>query len=310
MKVCVLGAGSLGSVMGGALALSGNEVHLVSRPVNVAAMNANGLVLVSGDEERVASVYAHETAEGIGPCDLVIVLSKAMDTQEMIRQAKEYGLMGPDSVALSLQNGMGSEDLLVEAFGADRVIGGKTYVAGMLLEPGRVQASIAMKRTVVGEMDGNITPRIQRIADTFTQAGVECEVSDNVIGVIWNKLLVNVATGAVCAITGLDYEAVYDEPLVREAALAAVQEGMDVAAALGVQIAYASAEEPWELAREGLPGSFKPSMLQSLEKGRKTEVDVIAGAVVREGKKAGVPTPVNSTFVALVHGIERRIAAR
>ena len=310
MKVCVLGAGSLGSAIGGALALSGNEVHLVARPAHAAAVNERGLVLVAGDEERVAAVVGHETPEGIGPCDLVIVLCKAMDTAEVAAQAHATGVVGPQTVAVSLQNGLGSDDLLIEAFGAQHVIGGKTYIGGMLLEPGRVQANIAGKRTIIGELDGNITPRVQRIADAFNEAGMECAVSDDIVGVIWNKLLVNVATGAVCAITGLPYEGIYDEPLIRETALAAVQEGMDVAAALGVKVAYDSPEGPWELAREGLPGNFKPSLLQSLEKGRKTEVDVIAGAVVREGAKAGVPTPVNRTLVAMVHGIECRIGAR
>ena len=310
MKVCVLGAGSLGSAIGGALALAGNEVHLVSRPVHAAAMNERGLTLVAGDEARVASVVGHETADGIGPCDLVIVLCKAMDTADLVAQAHRAGVVGPESIAVSLQNGLGCDDILTEAFGAAQVIGGKTYIGGMLLEPGKVQANIAGKRTVIGELAGGITERVQGVADAFNAAGMECAVSDNIQGVIWNKLLVNVATGAVCAITGLPYGDIYDEPLIRETALAAVQEGMDVASALGIELAYDSPEGPWELAREGLPGNFKPSLLQSLEKGRKTEVDFIAGAVVRAGEKVGVPTPVNRTLVAMVHGIERRIGAK
>ena len=310
MKVCVLGAGSLGSAIGGALALDGNEVHLVARPAHAAAVNERGLAMVAGGEERVSPVVGHETAQGIGSCDLVIVLCKAMDTAALAEQACAAEIAGPDTVVMSLQNGMGCDELLIDAFGAERVVGGKTYIGGMLLEPGRVQANIAGKRTVIGELDGSITLRVQAIADMFNGAGMECAVSDNIQGVIWNKLLVNVATGAVCAITGLPYEDIYDEPLIRETALAAVQEGLDVAAALDVQTAYDSPEGPWELAREGLPGNFKPSLLQSLEKGRKTEVDFIAGAVVREGEKVGVPTPVNRTLVAMVHGIERRIGAK
>lgn len=310
MKVCVLGAGSLGSAIGGALALTGNEVHLVARPSHVAAVNERGLTMVAGDEERVSPVAGHETAQGVGICDLVIVLCKAMDTAALAAQAHDAGIVGPDTVVMSLQNGMGCDELLIDAFGAEHVVGGKTYIGGMLLEPGKVQANIAGKRTVIGELDGNITGRVQAIAAMFNEAGMECAVSDNIKGVIWNKLLVNVATGAVCAITGLPYEGIYSEPLVRETGLAAVREGMAVAAALGIQTAYDSPEGPWELAREGLPGNFKPSLLQSLEKGRKTEVDFIAGSVVREGEKVGIPTPVNRTLVAMVHGIERRIGAK
>ena len=311
MKTCVLGAGSLGSTIGGTLALGGNEVHMVARPAHAKAMNEHGLILVSPEgEEQVATVYGHETAEGIGPCDLVIVLCKAMDTQAVVTGPGVSELIGPETVAVCPQNGLGAEDILVEAFGAEHVIGGKTYVGGMLLEPGRVRASVAGKHTVIGELDGQLTERVQRIADTCTAAGLNCEASDNIMGVIWDKLLVNVSTGAVCATTGLPYGDLYDEPLIREVALMAVQEGIDVAHALGVKLTSDDPEYSWELARAGLGADFKPSLLQSIEKGRKSEVDVIAGAVVREGRKLGIPTPVNQTLVAIVHGIERRIKAR
>jgi len=311
MKTCILGAGSLGSAIGGVLALGGNEVHLVARAKNVAALNGRGLTLVSPEgEEQLARVFAHETAEGIGECDLVIVLCKAMDTAGAIAGAGVPELIGPQTSVVSLQNGLGAEDILVEAFGAEHVIGGKTYVGGMLLEPGRVRASVAGKRTVIGELDGTATERVQRIANAFSAAGLMCEVSDNIMGVIWDKLLVNVSTGALCATTGLAYGDLYDEPLIRDVALMAVQEGIDVAHALGVRLTSDDPEYSWELARAGLGADFKPSLLQSLENGRKTEVDVIAGAVVREGAKVGIPTPVNQTLVAVVHGIERRIGAR
>ena len=311
MKTCILGAGSLGCAIGGTLALAGNEVHLVTRAGNAAAIRERGLTLVSPEgAERVASLFAHETAEGIGACELVVVLCKAMDTAPAATGPGVSELVGTDTVVMSLQNGLGAEDILVDTFGAERVIGGKTYAGGMLLEPGRVRASIAGKHTVIGELDGTVTERAKRIAKTFGAAGLQCEASDNIMGVIWDKLLVNVSTGALCATTGLPYGDLYDEPLIREVALKAVQEGIDVAHALGVRITSADPEYSWELARAGLGADFKPSLLQSLEKGRKTEVDVIAGAVVREGRKADVPTPVNQTLVAVVHGIERRIGAR
>ena len=311
MKTCVLTAGSLGSAIGGTLALAGNEVHLVARPKHVAAMNEHGLTLVSPDgAEQVAKVYAHETAEGIGVCDLVIVLCKAMDTAAVVTGAGVSDLIGPETAVISLQNGLGAEDILVETFGADHVLGGKTYAGGMLLEPGRVRASIEGKHTVIGELDGSVTDRAKRIAGAFEAAGLQCEASDNVMGIIWDKLLVNVSTGALCATTGLPYGDLYDEPTIREVALMAVQEGIDIAHALGVKLTSDDPEYSWELARAGLGADFKPSLLQSIENGRKTEVDVIAGAVVREGRKIGIPTPVNQTLVAVVHGIERRINAR
>ena len=136
---------------------------------------------------------------------------------------------------------------------------------------------------------------------------MHCIVSDNIMGVIWDKLLVNVATGAVCGVTRLPYGPMYEEEKLVACACAAVQEGMDVAAAAGVKLTYNKPIDVLELARAGLPYDFKPSILQSLEKHRPTEVGVINGAVVAQGKKYGVPTPVNETLQALVGGVERYI---
>ena len=305
MKVCVLGAGSLGSTIGGALAQAGNEVHFVGRAPHMNAINEKGLVMVTPTGEEMAHPVGHTVPDGIGSVDLVIVLCKAFDTAKTIEEARE--LVGPDTVVMSLQNGLGAEDVLCEAVGAEHVIGGKTYIGGMLLEPGRVQATIPGKDTFIGELDGGVTPRVQAIGKAFEDAGMHCIVSDNIMGVIWDKLLVNVATGAVCGVTRLPYGPMYEEEKLVACACAAVQEGMDVAAAAGVKLTYSKPIDVLELARAGLPYDFKPSILQSLEKHRPTEVGVINGAVVAQGKKYGVPTPVNETLQALVGGVERYI---
>lgn len=305
MKVCILGAGSLGSTIGGALAQAGNEVHFVGRAPHMNAINENGLVMVTPTGEELAHPVEHTVPDGIGPVDLVIVLCKAFDTAHTIEEASE--LVGPDTVVMSLQNGLGAEDVLCEAVGAEHVIGGKTYIGGMLLEPGRVQATIPGKDTFIGELDGSVTPRVRAIGKAFEEAGMHCIVSDNIMGVIWDKLLVNVATGAVCGVTRLPYGPMYEEGRLVACACNAVQEGMNVAAAAGVKLTYSNPMDVLELARAGLPYDFKPSILQSLEKNRPTEVGVINGAVVAQGKKYGVPTPVNETLQALVEGVERYI---
>ena len=305
MKVCILGTGSLGSTIGGALAKAGNEVHFVGRAPHMDAVNKNGLVMVTPTGDQTVHPIGHTTPEGIGVCDLVIVLCKAFDTAKTMEEGKE--LVGPGTTVMSLQNGLGAEDVLCECVGADHVIGGKTYIGGMLLGPGRVQATIPGKDTFIGELDGSVTDRTRAIGKAFDDAGMHCIVSDNIMGVIWDKLLVNVATGAVCGITHLPYGDMYEEEKLVATAVAAVQEGIDVAHAAGVKLTYENPMDTLELARAGLPKSFKPSILQSLEKHRPTEVGVINGAVVAQGKKYGVPTPVNDTLVACVVGIERYI---
>ncbi len=305
MKVCILGTGSLGSTIGGALAKAGNEVHFVGRAPHMDAVNKNGLVMVTPTGDHTVRPIGHTAPEGIGVCDLVIVLCKAFDTAKTMEEGK--GLVGPGTTVMSLQNGLGAEDVLCECVGAEHVIGGKTYIGGMLLGPGRVQATIPGKDTFIGELDGSVTDRTRAIGKVFDDAGMHCIVSDNIMGVIWDKLLVNVATGAVCGITHLPYGDMYEEEKLVATAIAAVREGIEVAHAAGVKLTYESPMDTLELARAGLPKSFKPSILQSLEKHRPTEVGVINGAVVAQGKKYGVPTPVNETLVACIVGIERYI---
>lgn len=306
MKICIVGAGSLGTVIGGALALNGHEVHMIGRKKNMDAINTLGLTLLFPDgTEKVAQVKAYENADGIGPCDLVIVLCKAFDTEGLMRESLE--LVGLDTVVLSLQNGLGSEDLLCDIVGKEHVIGGKTYIGGMMLAPGKTQATIQGKETLIGELDGSVTERILEIGEVFNAAGMKTTVSDNIMGVIWDKLFINVATGAVCGITGLPYGDMYQMPELVKTAEKAVQEAMDVAAAAKVVTSGRTPHEVLELARENLPYDFKPSILQSLEKKRSTEISVINGAVVSYGKKYGVSTPVNEVLSACVKGIERHI---
>jgi 2-dehydropantoate 2-reductase len=303
MKICFLGAGALGSALGGVLTEAGNDVWLVDRSAaHVDAINAKGLVLREDGADRTVPAKARTTTDGIGPVDLVVVLVKSFHTRKAIAGA--LALVGPGTVVMSLQNGLGHEEILSEAVGREKVMAGKTYVGGVLLGPGHAIAGVRGKLTSIGELDGRITERAQRIADTFTRAGLATTVSADIMGAMWDKLLVNVATGALCAITRLPYGRLYAVPDIEACAVAAVGEAMAVAAANGIRLSSVEPRDAWTLAAEGMPPEFKTSMLQSLEKGEPTEVDYINGAVVRWGERRGVATPVNRALVACVKGIE------
>lgn len=307
MKIAVLGAGALGCAIGSTLAEGGNEVVLITRNrAHVDAINDHGLALRTPQGTRVVHTRAVVNAQGLGPVDLVIVLVKSFHTREAMANA--MSLVGPDTVVLSLQNGLGHEEVLAEVVGSEHVLAGKTYVGGVLLAPGQIISGVTGKETLIGELDGLITERAERIAATFNQSGLATLVSDNILGVMWDKLLVNVSTGAVSGITRLPYGALYQIPEIASTAIAAVQEAMAVATAAGVKLSYTDPREAWLKASDGLPEDFKTSMLQSLEKGSITEIDFINGAVVRWGQRCGVPTPVNQTLVACIKGIERTLA--
>jgi 2-dehydropantoate 2-reductase len=306
LKIAVLGAGALGCSIGGTLARSGHAVTLINRNPDFAqAINTEGLRMRTAQGELTVRTHATTSAQGLGAQDLVIVLVKSFNTREAMAGALE--LVGPDTVVLSLQNGLGHEDILTELVGRERLLAGKTYVGGVMLAPGHVLSGVVGKETLIGELDGRLTPRVLAIGEAFNAAGLSTKVSDNILGIIWDKLLVNVATGAIAAITRLTYGPLYQLPEIQETAIAAVQEAMNVAHACGIPLTTTEAQAAWIKASAGLPADFKTSMLQSIEKGSMTEIDFINGAVVRQGERHGVATPVNRTLVACIKGIERAI---
>jgi 2-dehydropantoate 2-reductase len=308
LKICILGAGALGCAIGGALTDGGHEVWLVNRdPAFLAALRQNGLIRRIDGVDSARPVRAtpdcSEIAATSGSVDLIFVLVKSFHTREAIASAAP--IIGEHTVVMSLQNGLGHEEVLADVVGRAKVIAGKTYTGGVVLAPGHIIAGTAGKETLIGELDGIMTERVQRIAVAMNQAGLITTVSQHIMGVMWEKLLVNVATGALSGITRLPYGELYQVAEVEACAIAAVAETMGVAKASGIPMETTDPRAPWVKAAAGLPYEFKASMLQSLEAGSITEIDYVNGAVVRQGAKVGVPTPVNQALVACLKGIER-----
>lgn len=302
----MVGAGSLGSAVGGTLAAAGEDVVLVTRDTaHVAAIGLHGLVLDDGITTRTVAVRAATGYEGLDVVDLAIVLVKSFDTGPAIAAAAP--VIGPATLVLTLQNGVGCEEIVAAAVGRERVIAGRTFVGGRITAPGVVEYGVVGRRTTIGELDGAVTDRVSAIAEVFRAAGMDVDVSRDIVATMWEKLFVNVATGAWSALTGLPYGELSVDPDIEPMAIATVAEAIAVARGLGIAVTTTDPAIPWRRAWEGLPHGFKASMLQSVEKGGRTEVDVIHGAVCRGGRAASVPTPINDTLLAAVKGLERRL---
>ena len=303
MRIAIVGAGSLGSVFGGVLASGGSEVFLISRNQSyIDHVNQSGLILRDDSEEKVAFPKVTSDPSSVGQVDLVIVLVKSFDTLEAMKNASV--LIGPSTTVLSLQNGLGNEEILAGLFGAARLLYGRTFVGGDAVSLGTVTAGLKGKLTIVGEPDGSVSVRAGEIARVFNSAGLLTEISENIAGVMWNKLLVNAATGALAGVTRLTYGYLYQLPVLAETAKAAVNEGLAIARAKGVKLTCEDPEEIWLSAGRGQAASFRTSIFQSLDRKSRTEIDFINGALVRMGEEVGVPTPVNRTLVACVKGLE------
>ncbi|SAK95340.1 2-dehydropantoate 2-reductase [Caballeronia temeraria] len=235
MKIVFLGAGALGCTIGAALTEGGHEIWLINRSAaHVRAMVRDDVKVDDERGPRYVKVRATTNPADVGPADLVVVLVKSLHTDSAMRGA--LALIGPDTLVLSMQNGLGHEEVLSGIVGRERVLAGKTYVGGVLLAPGHVQSRVEGKLTVIGELNGELTPRLRAISNAFNGAGLPTTISHNILGTMWDKLLVNVATGALTGVTRLTYGKLYDEPVLKATSLAAVEEAMATALAAGITL--------------------------------------------------------------------------
>jgi len=302
MKIAIIGAGAMGSLFGGRLALAGEEVWLVDVwEEHVRAIREKGLTIVTPAQDIVCRPRATTRAEDIGSADLVIVFVKSTATKTAARTAAS--LLGPGAAVLTLQNGYGNADELAAVVGRERVIVGTTAQGATLLGPGRIMHG-GSGDTHIGELGGGLTPRLAKIAATLTRAGFPTVGDEGVASLVWGKLIINVGINALTGITGLKNGELADYAETREVLALAVGEAVAVARAAGVKLPYPDPVDK-VLAVAAATCQNRSSMLQDLASGRLTEIDAINGAVVREGARLGVATPVNRTLTLLIKALEQ-----
>ncbi len=307
MRIAIVGSGAMGSTFGGLLTAAGEEVWLLDPwREHVDAMRSGGLRLTSPKSDQIIQVKATPDVGDIGQVDLVIVFVKSMHTTEAVRGATS--LVGSGTIFLSLQNGLGNFEAIGSIVGIERVLVGVTYRGAKVLKPGHVY-NTGSGEVVIGELDGKRTERLERVADALNRAGIETSISTNVIETIWRKVMVNVCVSALAAVTGLktrELAEVTPAPVLMRLLL---DEAVRIAAASGVLLL---ADELYEkaLAVFRAQGENKASMLVDIEQGRRTEIDSINGAVVREARKRGLECPYNETLTLLVKVLENRKQAQ
>jgi 2-dehydropantoate 2-reductase len=300
MRVIVIGAGAMGSIFGAALARAGCEVAFCDvRPEVTAAFVAPGLRLEGVLGESLTSFPASVDPGALGVADMALVQVESGATGEAARIAASC--LKPGGYAVTLQNGIGNWETLAEALGQERVVAGSTYNSGAGLGPGHVLHS-NLGPTELGEIDGRKSERCAELARLFSSAGLPTTVSDNVLGVVWSKFVHNCAINPISAITGLR-----PGEIARNAGAArlldlVLDEVLAVVEAAGVRLPE---DDPREHIRDHCWERYnRPSMLQHVESGRKTEIDALNGALVAHGRRLGVPTPVNEAVVAAVKARE------
>lgn len=304
MKIAIIGAGAMGCLYGAKLsAVPNNEVYLIDVwAEHIQTINANGLVMEEDGKGKSFRLLKGVTeAADAGVCDLALIFVKSTLTGAAVKM--NQAVFGPDTVVLTLQNGLGNIELILGEIGGNNVIAGTTAHGATMLGPGKMRHAGSGK-TIIGELDGRRTDRIERIAELFREAGLETDISDNVLGLVWDKLLVNVGINALTGITRLQNGELLNHPELEAILEAAVSEAHAVAAAKGIKLSYDDPVGHTKAVCKATAAN-KSSMLQDILNGKQTEINMINGAIVREGKQVGVLTPVNFVLANLIQFIQK-----
>jgi 2-dehydropantoate 2-reductase len=301
MRIYVIGAGAMGGFYGGLLKRAGYDVSLIDvRKDHVDRINGGGLKVGGVRGEHVIEVPAFTSHEKLAPCDLAIVFTDSNSTRDAAATAK--AVLKPDGFAMTLQNGIGNVETLVEVLGRERVVAGVTMNSGAHPEPGRSVYTNA-DMTTIGELDGGKSKRIVAVAKMLNDAGIETEVVDDPMSYVYGKFVLNCGVNAIAAVSGLRSGEVYRTPEVRELQSHVMEEVMQVVKARGWTLSEA---DPVGKVLSHSKGRFnKPSMMQHVEQGRRTEIDALNGALVREAHALGIAVPYNEALVAIVKGVEK-----
>ncbi len=293
MKVAVFGAGALGSLIGGLLS-DRNQVTLIGRERHMEAIRNEGLS-VTGVVERVYHPTAKTTVEGMGEQEVVLITVKAYDTAAALRSIRP--MVSPNTIVVSMQNGLNNADLITKEYGALAVIA-LTSLGSTYLSPGRV-CFAGRGETVVGSLTGN-EEATAKIGSLFEEAGIPCRLTDDIESELWLKAIVNACINPITALRREMNGCIALHPQLKKLARELCQEVSKAAEAnqisLPVSDQFAKVMEVINLTSEN-----KSSMLQDVEAGRRTEIDEITGELIRRGEEKGVELPRNRVLWSLLY---------
>lgn len=296
MKIIIAGAGAVGGYYGGVLAHAGHDVFFIARGTQFTALRERGLSIksINGDF-ALPSPKCGENADSFGPADLILVCFKTYDTVKTLDLYKAG--VGQDTAIISLQNGVDNEDIIADRYGADKVLGGVSFIGSRVESPG-VILHTAASNIAIGELDGGVSDRAKKLGEVFEKAGVKCKVSGDIKRDMWGKTIWNIGFNAICAILECSAQEVIRFEETKSVVRAAMLEWIAVAKAVGVDLTPDMADKHIE--RTVTAGEIIPSMLQDKRSGRRMEIDTFNGKAVELGLKLGVDTPVNRTLAAIV----------
>jgi 2-dehydropantoate 2-reductase len=302
MKILIMGTGGVGGYYGGLLAQQGNEVTFISRGAHLYAIRHEGLKVksVHGDF-TVFPVNATEDPAKVEPVDLILFCVKTYNTDEAAEAIRP--VVGPQTVVLSLQNGIDAAERIGKVIGLEHVLGGATWLSSAVEAPGVIKQISQFRRIAFGELGGGRSERIQRLYDVLNQTGITVEISEDIQKVLWTKLIFITAVSSIGSLTRLpmgDYRSI---PETRHLLSSLMQEVESLARAQAVDMDGDVVQKWLEFVDSSAP-HIKPSMQLDVESGHRTELESMIGIVGRKGRELGVPTPVADFVYASLLPIE------
>src|SRR5436190_3255096 len=297
MKIAIFGSGGVGGYFGGRLAASGEDVTFLARGAHLAAMQQHGLHIASplGDV-HLPKVQAADRPQAIGPVDVVLFTVKLYDVESSA--ATLAPLIGPDTVVITLQNGVDAMDMVAKHVGDRHVAGGAAYIVAVIDQPGHIRHTTA-QQLVFGERDGRRSDRLVAFEAAGRRAGFEATAGTDVTADLWTKFVRLATWSGMTTIARSPMGVLRDTPETLALMMSAVQEGIAVGRAKGVNLPADLMDTTLAMIKN-LPAGSKSSMLEDLERGRRLELPWLSGGVVRMGKEVGVPTPIHQFITTIL----------
>jgi 2-dehydropantoate 2-reductase len=299
MKIGIIGAGAMGSLYGAKLsALDENEVILIDiSKEQIDAVNQNGLEMEeNGRTIRYGRLRGVTDPKEAGICDLVVIFVKSTLTKKAVEG--NSAVFGPETTVVTLQNGLGNIESISEVLGSGNILAGTTAHGASQTGFGKI-IHAGTGKTIIGEPVKTGSEKPEQIRAVFEKAGLETEVSDNVQGLIWDKLLVNTGINALASLAGVTNGELLKHEELTAIMEEAVREGERVAKAKGIPLNFIDPVAHTKAVCEATSAN-RCSMLQDISNHRMTEIATINGAIVREAAKLGIAAPVNETLTRLI----------
>lgn len=304
MKIAIAGSGALGCRFGSMLHEAGNEVLLIDNwKEHVRAIQTKGLEIVTEGGSHVDFISAALPSESKGEFDLIIILTKAMQTGEMMNACKH--LIHKDTHILTLQNGLGNIETLEKYLPKDQLIAGVTTFGSRLLGPGRIEA-LGSGVVEIMKVDGLKTRELENINKAMREAGMNSTISSDVLISIWNKVAINCTLNTLCTLVGSPIIDLGHYNGIEEVMKGIVDEIVEVGAAEKIQLQADKIMKTLQgLFEPSKTGNHLPSMLQDMQNGRKTEIEYLNGAIVKIAEKHNISVPNNSLISHLISMMEK-----